>query len=81
MALLKSNCIPINVKRVNILISELYTRKQSLQSEAWKIVGRKFKLMSVSELRKVRFYIFCAVVQGIIVVFILANYPRTGAMG
>ena len=80
MALLESSGIPIDVKRVNILISELYTRKQSLQSEAWKIVGRKFNLMSVSELRKVRFDIFCAIVQGITVVFILANYLRTGKM-
>ena len=68
MALLVSNGIATDVKQVNIWISELYTRKQSLQSEAWKIVGRKFNLTSVSELRKVRFDIFCANVQGIIVV-------------
>ena len=70
MAILESNGIAIDIKRVKVLSSELYTRKQSLQSEAWKIVGRKFNLMSVSELRKVRFDIFCANVQGMIVVFI-----------
>jgi len=54
MALLEHNGIAIDSVRLAKSSNELYDRKKSLQDEAWRIVGRKFNLMSVPELRKVK---------------------------
>ena len=53
MALLEWNGIAIDTIRLNKLTSELYGKKQSLQEEAWRVVGRQFNLLSVPEIRKV----------------------------
>ena len=56
MALLEHNGIAIDTRRLAELSANLQSRKMKLQDEAWRIVGRKFNLNSIPELRKVNHF-------------------------